>query len=231
MLLKSGYLAGFIELAEDLIPRVPTTLSPFFTSELQFFLQTNLALSYSLIGKKFQANKLISALDELVKTGASATQRFSNSGLKAVVKMQLNQHAEALKQINMNEKDSHEKDVIRALAQYAQQEYKEYYLSCIKLVTQLKQERFLQQASPAEADANTYLLGYAYYLKARAEHTFLEARKQGIRLKEDFSDQESKMFTADYFKTKAARSCDKSKRALAAWPELIPVLDELSKKL
>lgn len=142
MLLKSGYLAGFIELAEDLIPRLPTltSISPFFTSELHFYLQTNLALSYSLIGKKFQASKLIPVLDDLVKMGASATRRFSNCGLKAVVKMQLNQHGEAIKQINLDERDSYEKDIIRALSQYAQQEYKEYYLSCIKLVTQLKEE-------------------------------------------------------------------------------------------
>lgn len=55
--------------------------------------------------------------------------------------MQLNQHAEAMKLINLEERDSYEKDIIKAQGQYALQEYKEYYLTCIKLVTQLKEER------------------------------------------------------------------------------------------
>lgn len=40
MLLKAGHLGAFIELAEDLIPRVQalTTLNPFFTSELLVYL-------------------------------------------------------------------------------------------------------------------------------------------------------------------------------------------------
>jgi len=62
------------------------------------------------------------------------------------------------------------------------------------------------------------LLGYSYYLKARAELTFLEARKQGIKLKDDFSDAEAKMFTAQYFKKKATKSIESSLIALADWP-------------
>jgi hypothetical protein len=47
-------------------------------------------------------------------------------------------------------------------------------------------------------------------MKANAELTFMEARKQKIVLKEDFSEKESQLFTVEYFKNKALKSLNKS---------------------
>ncbi len=64
------------------------------------------------------------------------------------------------------------------------------------------------------------MLGYSYFLKAKAELTFREARKQGITLKEDFSEKESELFTIDYFSNKAQKSLSKSVSKFDGWPEV-----------
>jgi hypothetical protein len=68
-------------------------------------------------------------------------------------------------------------------------------------------------------------------LKARAEHTFLEARKLGIKLKEDFSTEESKLFTAAHFKAKALKSASKSIALLNGYPELKAFVEALVAKI
>ena len=102
------------------------------------------------------------------------------------------------------------------------QEYKNFYLACIGLVTKLKQELILLafNGNISKTDNAKYVLGYSYYLKAKAEFTFFEARKQGITLKDDYSNQETKMFNAGYFKTKVLKSCQKSIEAFEGWKEV-----------
>ena len=64
------------------------------------------------------------------------------------------------------------KDVLHAHVMYANQEYKRYYLACIEMVTTLK-----QQSLRGDSEAWRFKMGYAYFMKARAEVTFREARK------------------------------------------------------
>lgn len=116
--------------------------------------------------------------------------------------------------------ESYEKDILTAHAQFQNQEYKNYYLTTIQLVASLKQELAKSSHTRVETENFSFLLGYAYYLKARAEHTFLEARKQGITLKEDFSAEESNLFTAAHFKEKALKSSGKSISLFEGNPEL-----------
>jgi len=71
------------------------------------------------------------------------------------------------------------------------QEYKKYYLACIEIVTQLKEEQKTGSFNRVETENLAFLLGYSYFMKANAELTFMEARKQKIVLKEDFSEKES----------------------------------------
>ena len=65
-------------------------------------------------------------------------------------------------------------------------------------------------SSRGEIERFHFMLGYAYFLKCRAELTFMEARKQGITLKEDFNMQESSLFNVEYFLKKAKTSIQKS---------------------
>jgi hypothetical protein len=53
-------------------------------------------------------------------------------------------------------------------------------------------------------------MGYAYFMKARAEVTFREARKQGITLREDFNAKEAELYNAEHFERKAKRSSEES---------------------
>ncbi len=57
------------------------------------------------------------------------------------------------------------------------QEYKKYYLACIEIVTQLKEELRTGVFNRIEKENLTFLLGYGYFMKAKAELTFMEARK------------------------------------------------------
>ena len=57
------------------------------------------------------------------------------------------------------------------------QEYKKYYLSCIEIVTQVKEELRTGVFNRIEKENLTFLLGYGYFMKAKAELTFMEARK------------------------------------------------------
>ncbi len=56
----------------------------------------------------------------------------------------------------------------------------------------------------------------------------MEARKQGIVLKEDFSLKESEMFTADYFKVKAFKSLKKSSERFSLWPDVSAFVAQFS---
>ena len=59
------------------------------------------------------------------------------------------------------------------------------------------------------------MLGYAYYLKAFAECTFMAARKQGITLQEDFDEEaDADSFDFTFFLSKAKTSLSKSRKAL-----------------
>ena len=77
----------------------------------------------------------------------------------------------------------------------------------------------------------TFLLGYTYFMKAKAELTFMEARKQNIVLKEDFSEKESKMFTVEYLKSKAHKSLTKSASNFSQWKEVSDFVAQMSAKL
>jgi len=60
-----------------------------------------------------------------------------------------------------------------------------------------------------------WTLGYAYYLKAFAEMTFLAARKLGIVLQEDFKASEGEAdYNLDYFRTKAGATLRKCSNLL-----------------
>ena len=96
-----------------------------------------------------------------------------------------------------------ERDFLIALSQYTQQAYKEFYLLCIGLV------------AGAKALQSDWQLAYAYYLKAFAEMTFLNARKLGVTLKEDFDPSEGD-FGEKFFQLKAKTSISKCKRVLVA---------------
>lgn len=53
-------------------------------------------------------------------------------------------------------------------------------------------------------------LAYAYYLKAFAEMTFLAAKRQGLKLKDDFSpDEQQGDYSQDYFERKSRTSLTK----------------------
>jgi len=79
-----------------------------------------------------------------------------------------------------------------------------------------------------EREHHTFLLGYSYFLKSKAELTFLEARKQGIVLKDDFSAQESQLFTVDYFRGKALKSLNKSAIHFNGWPQVRDYIRDFS---
>ena len=74
------------------------------------------------------------------------------------------------------------------------------------------------------------MLGYSYFLKAKAELTFREARKLGITLKEDFSEKESELFTINYFSNKAQKSLVKSAAKFEGWPDVKAFVCEYQKK-
>ena len=75
----------------------------------------------------------------------------------------------------------------------------QYYLVCLGLVAGAK----------TSSTVDAWLLAYVYYLKAIAELTFLHARKQGIRLKEDFSQEDANSYDTEFFTRKATTSLDK----------------------
>jgi hypothetical protein len=91
-------------------------------------------------------------------------------------------------------------------------------------------KEFLKQPniSRLEKEHHTFLLGYSYFLKAKAELTFLEARKQGIVLKDDFSAQESQLFTVVYFHGKAHKSLNKSAIHFNGWPQVRDYIREFT---
>ena len=71
------------------------------------------------------------------------------------------------------------RDVVIALGLYAQQAYKEFYLTALGLVAGSKtQVEKMIDASQGTSKQNAYYaLAYCYYLKAFAECTFLAARR------------------------------------------------------
>jgi hypothetical protein len=139
---------------------------------------------------------------------------------KVSMKMGLNMPQEAKTLLGGVDKETLEKDVLLAQTLYSLKEFKNYYLKCIELVTSLKSES-KRATSHGRVDAEhlRFLLGYCYFMKALAETTFLQARKQGIMLKEDFGPQESQFFNSEYFKAKAEKSLMKASLHLEGWPE------------
>lgn len=111
--------------------------------------------------------------------------------------------------------------MVAAHSQFGLQEYKNFYLTCIQLVASLKEELSQPGKHGRSQTAHLrFLLGYSYFMKTRAELTFLEARKQGITLVDDFNAKEAKMFTADYFKGKALKSANKSLLNFGSWKQI-----------
>ena len=109
------------------------------------------------------------------------------------------------------------RDVVVALGLYAQQAYKEFYLTAMGLVAGSKtQVEKMKDAMLSSAKQQTYYaLAYCYYLKAFAECTFLAARRQGITLAEDFDNEEDgQVYDSVFFQKKAQSSLSKAKIAL-----------------
>lgn len=212
----------------------PRVLGDFFTTELKVFILLNVSANLNTLSKKVASNKLQIQLENLLKGITDSgqgylTKRLNVRMFKAMMSLSLNKVEEAKKFLLGITEESYEKTIMEATLQFQSQEYKKYYLSCIQLVAQLKKD--IGSVDQSERDRVEFLLGYAYYLKARAEITFMEARKQGITLKEDFSAEESKLFTAQHFKTKALRSLTKGSTLLKAWPEVKAFLDGLAAML
>lgn len=80
-----------------------------------------------------------------------------------------------------------ERDFILALFHYGQQAYKQFYLTSIGLVAACK--AIVDKLAGHSKRQAHFNLGYAYYLKAFAEATFLAARRQGLTLQEDFKGE------------------------------------------
>jgi hypothetical protein len=96
-----------------------------------------------------------------------------------------------------------ERDFLLALSLYTQQAYKQYYLVTMGLVAGCK-------ATKNGTAESYWTLGYAYYLKAFAEMTFLAARKLGVVLQEDFKASEGEgEFNLEYFRIKAGATLKK----------------------
>ena len=98
-------------------------------------------------------------------------------------------------------------------------------------MTQLKAQLSGSSFNRVEREHQMFLLGYTYYMKAKAELTFMEARKQNIVLKEDFSEKESKMFTVEYFKAKATRSLAKSTNNFKLWKDVAEYVNQIAAKI
>ncbi len=84
-----------------------------------------------------------------------------------------------------------------AVSLYGAQEYSQFYLACLGLVAGAKQ-----------GDVSQWNLAYAYYLKAVGEMTFLMAKRQNVKLKDDFTQAEDK-YNVDFFAYKARTSLTK----------------------
>lgn len=69
-----------------------------------------------------------------------------------------------------------------------------------------------------KSEGLNFLLGYSYYLKAVAENIFLQARRQGIVLTEDFAGAEANTFNEQYFQQKSAKSLGKAQQKLKDYP-------------
>jgi len=108
------------------------------------------------------------------------------------------------------------RDVIVALGLYAQQAYKQFYLTALGLVAGSKTQVEKMKDSIGDAKQQAYYsVAYSYYLKAFAECTFLAARKQGITLAEDFdTEDDGQVYDAAYFTRKAQSSLGKANKAL-----------------
>ena len=103
-----------------------------------------------------------------------------------------------------------------ALGLFAQQAYKQFYLTALGLVAGSKtQIEKMKEMVLGEAKLQAYYtLAYAYYLKAFAECTFLAARRQNITLAEDFdTEEDGQSYDQDFFRKKARTSLAKANRA------------------
>ena len=197
----------------------PSSINPFFADELKIFLMVNMAQNNSNLGKKAQANKLQNQIESFLRD-ERVGNRINLRLFKVSMKLGLNMPQEAKTLLGGVDKETLEKDVLLAQTLYSLKEFKNYYLKCIELVTSLKSEnKRASSQDRVEAEHQRFLLGYCYFMKALAETTFLQARKQGIMLKEDFGPQESQFFNSEYFKAKAEKSLIKASFYLEGWPE------------
>lgn len=63
-------------------------------------------------------------------------------------------------------------------------------------------------------NSGSFALAYAYYLKAFAEMTFLAAKRQGLKLKDDFVGEKDGEYSLEYFEVKAKTSLHKCEAIL-----------------
>lgn len=71
-------------------------------------------------------------------------------------------------------------------------------------------------AGAKQADSSQWDLAYAYYLKAFGEMTFLMAKRQDIKLKDDFTKEEADKYNEAFFARKVTTSLGKCQRNLEA---------------
>ena len=101
-----------------------------------------------------------------------------------------------------------EKDIVDALIMYEMKEYKNYYLACIDLVTQ------------AKFQGDCWLQGYCYYMRAAGLDTFLEARKRGVVLQDDFEEKERQEFNEEWLQKKREKDLQKAKEGMGMMPNI-----------
>lgn len=134
--------------------------------------------------------------ETVCRQGASIRSQTPVSLLKARAYLALNNVNQMQSALNIDDTGI-ERDFLQALALYASQDYKQYYLTCLGLV-----------AGAKTAEASSWHLAYAYYLKAFAEMTFLVAKRSGLKLKDDFTAADGN-YDEQFFTTKASTSLRK----------------------
>lgn len=116
LLLTTGNHLVFNDLGDKLLKAIDEVrqLHPFFASEFKVFLLANMASNSINLGKKAQANKLVSQLDGLRKESW-----FNIHLLKASLKISVNQMNEADTLIRGVDEATHERAVLQVMTLFS----------------------------------------------------------------------------------------------------------------
>ncbi|CDW90850.1 tetratricopeptide repeat-containing protein [Stylonychia lemnae] len=249
LLLNRGYLQTFNDFGTEFLSSLKEqqngSIHPLFQNEINLQFSLNMSNNYLNLKKLGQANAMKKQVNESFQINKSMNNDSKNM-LEALMKLKAKQPLEAIKQLDLVESLGiyYEKEFLTAQALYDSkviyiytvifiQQYKNYYLQCKTLVSTLKEEiSLLGQDNPNSAELIidsrrfNFFLGYAYYLKAQAESTFMQARCQGIRLEDDFDEEDEKVMDVDYLHDKAKNSFEKCKWILQDYEEIIAFVDK-----